>query len=87
MLAFSEEPCYNNRAPRERQQYGGLAQLGERLNGIQEVSGSIPLFSTTKKDVRTDVLFCWRRITAWENMPAQSAEAATVPLSSSGCLY
>ena len=28
--------------------YGGLAQLGERLNGIQEVSGSIPLISTTK---------------------------------------
>ncbi len=24
----------------------GLAQLGERLNGIQEVSGSIPLGST-----------------------------------------
>ena len=27
-------------------QYGGIAQLGERLNGIQEVSGSIPLIST-----------------------------------------
>ena len=26
---------------------GGVAQLGERLNGIQEVSGSIPLSSTT----------------------------------------
>ena len=26
--------------------HGGLAQLGERLNGIQEVSGSIPLIST-----------------------------------------
>ena len=30
--------------------YGGLAQLGERLHGMQEVSGSIPLFSTKKKD-------------------------------------
>ena len=29
-------------------EYGGIAQLGERLNGIQEVSGSIPLISTTK---------------------------------------
>ena len=29
--------------------YGGIAQLGERLNGIQEVSGSIPLISTNKK--------------------------------------
>ena len=30
----------------QRFQYGGIAQLGERLNGIQEVSGSIPLIST-----------------------------------------
>ena len=29
-------------------EYGGIAQLGERLNGIQEVSGSIPLISTRK---------------------------------------
>ena len=28
------------------QTHGGIAQLGERLNGIQEVSGSIPLIST-----------------------------------------
>jgi hypothetical protein len=27
--------------------YGALAQLGERLHGMQEVSGSIPLGSTT----------------------------------------
>ncbi len=30
-----------------REQLGALAQLGERLNGIQEVSGSIPLGSTS----------------------------------------
>ena len=29
---------------------GGIAQLGERLNGIQEVSGSIPLISTKSLD-------------------------------------
>ena len=29
--------------------HGGIAQLGERLNGIQEVRGSIPLSSTIKK--------------------------------------
>ena len=34
---------------------GGIAQLGERLNGIQEVSGSIPLISTRQKP-RTLVL-------------------------------
>ena len=29
--------------------HGGVAQLGERLNGIQEVRGSIPLVSTISK--------------------------------------
>ena len=35
---------------------GGIAQLGERLNGIQEVSGSIPLISTigNRKKARFD---------------------------------
>ena len=28
---------------------GGVAQLGERLNGIQEVMGSIPTISTKNK--------------------------------------
>ena len=42
--------CYNNQAVEKRQQTsGGIAQLGERLNGIQEVSGSIPLISTIIK--------------------------------------
>lgn len=31
---------------------GGVAQLGECLNGIQEVVGSIPIVSTTKKKHR-----------------------------------
>ena len=35
---------------------GGIAQLVERLNGIQEVIGSIPTISTTKK-ARISVLF------------------------------
>ena len=34
--------------------YGGIAQLGERLNGIQEVSGSIPLISTRKVRERAE---------------------------------
>ena len=33
---------------------GGIAQLGERLNGIQEVSGSIPLISTKLHQGRCD---------------------------------
>ncbi len=28
---------------------GAIAQLGERLHGMQEVSGSIPLGSTNKR--------------------------------------
>ena len=31
-----------------RARFGGIAQLGERLHGMQEVSGSIPLTSTRK---------------------------------------
>ena len=33
--------------------FGGIAQLGERLNGIQEVSGSIPLISTKRKALKS----------------------------------
>ncbi len=36
--------CYNSR-PR-----GAVAQLGERLNGIQEVVGSIPIGSTSHEE-------------------------------------
>ena len=40
---------YNNQRRQGRYtSFGGLAQLGERLHGMQEVSGSIPLFSTKK---------------------------------------
>ena len=39
-------------------EHGGIAQLGERLNGIQEVSGSIPLISTKKlRNLRISKLF------------------------------
>ena len=42
MLDIPSHWCYSN------SRLGGIAQLGERLNGIQEVSGSIPLISTNK---------------------------------------
>ena len=35
--------------PRQGRTFGGVAHLGERLNGIQEVVGSIPIVSTKKK--------------------------------------
>ncbi len=55
--------CYNIQVITGRQQYGGIAQLGERLNGIQEVSGSIPLISTKKgpEIVRFQDFFLWLR--------------------------
>ena len=41
---------YNNQCRQGRHtSFGGLAQLGERLHGMQEVSGSIPLFSTNQE--------------------------------------
>ena len=36
--------------------YGGLAQLGERLHGMQEVTGSIPVFSTIQFVLEPDSL-------------------------------
>ena len=38
----------NNMFIKEKKKKGDIAQLGERLNGIQEVSGSTPLISTTR---------------------------------------
>ena len=43
MLAFPEIICYNKQA------VGGIAQLGERMTGSHEVSGSIPLISTNNR--------------------------------------
>ena len=39
--------CYTKQA-KTSESFGGLAQLGERLICIQEVNGSIPLFSTKR---------------------------------------
>ena len=51
MLEFPHLSCYYKQAVERRQrQLGGIAQLGERLNGIQEVSGSIPIISTILRD-------------------------------------
>ncbi len=38
---------------------GAIAQLGERLNGIQEVGGSIPPGSTKLKAARRGGFFFW----------------------------
>ena len=48
-------------------EFGGIAQLGERLNGIQEVSGSIPLISTTK--YRKHLVFGTFSLSFWQFCP------------------
>lgn len=37
--------------------YGAIAQLGERLHGMQEVSGSIPLGSTKSRPTGGEIVF------------------------------
>lgn len=44
-------PLHSNAGLRIAAQCGAIAQLGERLNGIQEVVGSIPIGST-KSDLK-----------------------------------
>ena len=51
MLDISRRCAIIQKLFEQRTEYGGIAQLGERLNGIQEVSGSIPLISTTQHSV------------------------------------
>jgi hypothetical protein len=48
--------AYNSRLAKADEYgfFGGIAQLGERLHGMQEVSGSIPLISTKT------LLYCLR---------------------------
>ena len=46
-LDKQREVWYYNKALDSCITCGGVAHLGERLNGIQEVRGSIPLISTT----------------------------------------
>ena len=53
--------------------YGGIAQLGERLNGIQEVSGSIPLISTKRPEIVRFQVFCF----FGREMPLENKRAAT----------
>ena len=73
---------------------GAIAQLGERLNGIQEVSGSIPLIST-KTDHKVKVLwFCStqkknEKSDAWTERPWANfkIEVHSVPFSFFGRIF
>ena len=49
LLRLDTEPAVTYSLPHF---FGAIAQLGERLNGIQEVGGSIPPSSTKIKGLR-----------------------------------
>ena len=51
-LDKQREVWYYNKALDSCITCGGVAHLGERLNGIQEVRGSIPLISTTENPLK-----------------------------------
>ena len=52
---------YNIICSQENEIFGGIAQLGERLHGMQEVSGSIPLISTKILDQKVRDLFLYEK--------------------------
>ena len=56
--------------------YGGIAQLGERLNGIQEVSGSIPLISTRPKNSYSQQLY---EFLLYKALNGQTADPSFIP--------
>ena len=49
VLTITAMPVILSNVPTRDKQFGGIAQLGERLTGSQEVSGSIPLISTKER--------------------------------------
>ena len=61
-------------------QYGGIAQLGERLNGIQEVSGSIPLISTIGKPTTTEYGLCGGIAQLGERLNGIQEVSGSIPL-------
>lgn len=58
-LFFSNCPC-----SAKMREHGGLAQLGERLHGMQEVVGSIPIVSIQlgKIEIRRKAVFLLLKI-------------------------
>ena len=51
VVDISSDCWYTNKAVSDDGgQYGGVAHLGERLHGMQEVRGSIPLISTKNSE-------------------------------------
>ena len=59
--------------------FGGIAQLGERLNGIQEVRGSTPLISTKRKRDGFTVPFPFGGDIQWESNAVRKQHGVLFP--------
>ena len=70
-------PAILANVPKRSTRFGGIAQLGERLTGSQEVSGSIPLISTKNKATSKDVAFVFGGGPADRRVLRSSARCAT----------
>ena len=53
--------------------YGDIAQLGERLNGIQEVVGSIPIISTKLIKQGKSPCFFYLRIFTFQTLKGKNS--------------
>ena len=62
-ISANASACFSLRlrSARRGSRRGGIAQLVERLNGIQEVAGSTPTISTIKSRGRTRGSFYWQK--------------------------
>ncbi len=70
--------------------YGAIAQLGERLHGMQEVSGSIPLSSTKSYSqsglVIEGIIWCGAIAQLGERLHGMQEVSGSIPLSSTNSL-
>ncbi len=70
--------------------YGAIAQLGERLHGMQEVSGSIPLSSTKPRPtvcVEKTVSRCGGIAQLGERLHGMQEVSGSIPLISTNSLF
>ena len=82
VLTITAMPVILSTVPTRDKQFGGIAQLGERLTGSQEVSGSIPLISTKKERRQKPPLFlhifvCAEFLSGFQHFTAQDRVGAS----------
>ena len=70
-------------------EFGGIAQLGERLNGIQKVSGSIPLISTktTNRKVKNLAVLSYPEVLMHPTQSNKYTISTHLPWLEDGCFF